>query len=72
MIRLTFGVKSSPFLVSQILHQIAEDYQEKYHEAANDILAKGKKHLRKWRTNSAALKATITEDYREKDVTHFI
>ena len=34
MKRLTFGIASSPFLATRVLHQMADDYQDKYHEAA--------------------------------------
>ena len=34
MKRLTFGIASSPFLATRVLHQMADDYQDKYPEAA--------------------------------------
>ena len=34
MTRLTFGVKSSPFLATQVLRQIATDYQQEFSQAA--------------------------------------
>ncbi len=38
MNRLTFGVKSSPFLATQVLRQLASDYQTQYPDAARTIL----------------------------------
>ena len=37
MTRLTFGVTSSPFLASQVLRQVAKDYQEEFPLAAEII-----------------------------------
>ena len=37
MTRLTFGVTSSPFLASQVLRQVAKDYQEEIPRAAEII-----------------------------------
>lgn len=37
MNRVTFGVTSSPFLASQVLREIADEYQEEYPEAARTI-----------------------------------
>ena len=34
MKRLTIGIASSPFLATRVLHQMADDYQDKYPEAA--------------------------------------
>ncbi len=34
MTRVTFGVTSSPFLATQVLRQLAHDYQEQYPKAA--------------------------------------
>ena len=38
MKRRTFGVKSSPFLATQVLRQLASDYQTQYPDAARTIL----------------------------------
>ena len=37
MKRLTFGIASSPFLATRVLHQMADDYQDKYPEAATMV-----------------------------------
>ena len=37
--RLTFGVTSSPFLATQVLHQLAKDYQTRYPKASNLIVS---------------------------------
>lgn len=34
MIRLTFGVTSSPFLASKVLREVADDYKESHPRAA--------------------------------------
>ena len=34
MIRLTFGVTSSPFLASKVLREVADDYKENHPRAA--------------------------------------
>ncbi len=39
MVRLTFGVNCSPFLATQVLRQLAEDYQEQYPAASKAILS---------------------------------
>ncbi len=39
MTRLTFGVASSPFLATQVLHQMAEDYQCSHPKAAKLIMS---------------------------------
>ena len=31
---MTFGIASSPYLATRVLHQMADDYQDKYPEAA--------------------------------------
>ena len=96
MTRVTFGVTSSPFLATQLLRQVAIDYQQEFHEAAalitssfyvdgcltgaanlqeagklredfNQLLSKSQMILRKWRTNSTELKATIPENLLEKE-----
>ena len=38
MLRLTFGVASSPYLATQVLHQAAADLKDKYPLASNVIL----------------------------------
>ena len=37
MTRLTFGVTSSPFLATQVLHQVASDYQTEFPQAAEIV-----------------------------------
>lgn len=37
MTRLTFGVSSSPFIATQVLHQIATDHQEEHPDAARAV-----------------------------------
>ena len=37
MKRLTFGIASSPFLATRVLHQMADGYQDKYPEAATMV-----------------------------------
>ena len=37
MLRLTFGITSSPFLASQVLRQMAEDYHSEFPAAAQVI-----------------------------------
>ena len=37
MTRFTFGISSSPFLTSQVLRQLASDYEESYPRAAEVI-----------------------------------
>lgn len=37
MTRLTFGVTSSPFLATQVLRQLAQDYQHEYPEASEIV-----------------------------------
>lgn len=37
MTRVTFGVKSSPYLASQVLQQIAQDYEHEHPEAAKIV-----------------------------------
>ena len=37
MLRLTFGVSSSPYLVSQILRQIAHDHENEYQKASSVV-----------------------------------
>ena len=39
MMRLTFGVTSSPFLATQLLRQVAHDYKEEFPDAAAVILS---------------------------------
>ena len=39
MLRLTFGVASSPFLAKRVLRQLAEDYKEDYPTASSIILS---------------------------------
>ena len=39
MTRLTFGVTSSPFLATQVLHQVAKDHGEQFPKAADIILS---------------------------------
>ena len=39
MLRLTFGVASSPFLATTVLRQLAEDYKEDYPTASSIILS---------------------------------
>ena len=38
MTRVTFGVTSSPFLATQVLRQLAQDYQDQYPQAASIIM----------------------------------
>ena len=38
MTRLTFGVTSSPFLITQVIYQVAKDYGEQFPKAAVIIL----------------------------------
>lgn len=96
MSRVTFGVTSSPFLATQVLRQLAEDYREEYPEAAHlietsfyvddcltgasthqeaqhlreslcELMTKASMTLRKWRSNSSELKATIPDVLLEKE-----
>ncbi len=39
MTRLTFGVTSSPFLATQVLRQLASDYEQEFPEASALILS---------------------------------
>ena len=38
MTRVTVGVTSSPFLATQVLWQLAQDYQDQYPQAAGIIM----------------------------------
>ena len=38
MLRLTFGVSSSPFVATKVLHQLAADHRIEYPEASQVIL----------------------------------
>ena len=96
MKRLTFGVTSSPFLATQTLRQVAEDFSEEFPKAAkivredfyvddlltgastvaeaeglrfrlNNLLSRGGSLLRKWRSNSTKLLASIPDDLNEKE-----
>lgn len=96
MLRLTFGVTSSPFLATQTLLKLADDQEDAHPAAAhairhhfyvddcitgcdtlagattlrsslNEALQAGKMTLRKWRTSSPALLATIPDHLRESE-----
>ena len=95
MTRLTFGVKSSPYLATQVLRQLADDHRQEFPRAAklvstdfyvddcltgadsvseaisvreelNSLLGNARMTLRKWRSNSSELLATVPEELREK------
>ena len=95
MTRLTFGVKSSPYLATQVLRQLADDHRQEFPRAAklvstdfyvddcltgadsvskaisvreklNFLLGNARMTLRKWRSNSSELLATVPEELREK------
>ena len=94
MKRVTFGVTSSPYLASQVLHQLATDHEADYPRAAciirrnfyvddcligadsveeaseireelNQLLSEGRMLLRKWRSSSPALLATVPAELQE-------
>lgn len=94
MTRLAFGVKSSPYLATQVLRQLAKEYREEFPRAAdivvnnfyvddclagaenveeakllreelNALFGKARMSLRKWRSSSAELLATIPKDLKE-------
>ena len=96
MSRLTFGVKCSPYLATQVLLQVAEDHSKEYSRAAeiikhsfyvddclvsvntpeeaistsNELITKFSLScmvLRKWRSSSPTLMASIPEALREAD-----
>ena len=101
MTRLTFGVTSSPFLATQTLRKLADDYSSELPQVAqtvhtsfyvddcltgadnleeaislcegiNDLMSRGCMKLRKWRTSSAALRATIQDELLETESTLLI
>ena len=97
MTRLTFGVTSSPFLATQVLKQVADDYHTEFQKAAevvcrdfyvddclstgvsslqeatvirespNQLLGKVCMTLRKWRSNTRDLLATVPDHLKEKE-----
>ena len=38
MTRVMFGVASSPFLATQVLHQLADDYEQKFPQAVEIVI----------------------------------
>ncbi len=94
--RVTFGVNCSPFLATQVLRQVAQDYQQEYPRAArifvqdfyvddclsgadtedeaitlreelNMLLSQAHFTLRKWRSNSSNVLASVPVDLREQE-----
>ena len=101
MTRLTFGVASSPFLATQVLRKLADDYSQSHSQAAdlirtsfyvddcltgadtvaeadsirtslNSFLSKAKMMLRKSRSSSDELLATIPVELRETETKQHI
>ena len=101
MTLLTFEVASSPFLATQVLRKLADDYSQSHSQAAdlihtsfyvddcltgadtvaeadsirtslNSLLSKAKMTLRKWRSSSDELLATIPIELRETETKQHI